>query len=331
MLFRSVLREGDLDTSPGQVDRININDFAQLSGSYGTSTSNASNPRADMNQSGYIDVLDFSLLASNYGANGATAIDGNRQASVTVTPPIASTLGFSQIRSHAISFTPTIPTDKVKSVKVWVTASGAASVSCPGSSTTTVAIAANGTTCLNSASQYRLAMDESWVTTHMARPGVLLVFNDSAGSSGPIAMGSVDVGGNYMSMPPGMTTLPSSEVIVIETVQVSATNNNSPAMPVFFGASTLSIPVTIVPDVAVSIEPRIASSSTSNIPNSTVEVDVFIHLDPTITLTSGQFGFVLMPWGEDTDPANDLTSYVSEIDILQSSVFEEIQIGRAHV
>ncbi|NBT94539.1 MAG: hypothetical protein EBT47_05960 [Chloroflexi bacterium] len=67
-----VLREGDLDTSPGQVDRININDFAQLSGSYGTSTFSAVNPRADMNQSGYIDVLDFSLLASNYGTATST-------------------------------------------------------------------------------------------------------------------------------------------------------------------------------------------------------------------------------------------------------------------
>ncbi|NBT19453.1 MAG: hypothetical protein EBT00_11905, partial [Proteobacteria bacterium] len=69
-----VLREGDLDTSPGQVDRININDFAQLSGSYGTSTFSAVNPRADMNQSGYIDVLDFSLLASNYGTATSTFV-----------------------------------------------------------------------------------------------------------------------------------------------------------------------------------------------------------------------------------------------------------------
>ncbi|MFZ4386489.1 MAG: hypothetical protein ACOYOM_16275, partial [Chloroflexota bacterium] len=57
-----------------QVDRINIRDFALLSGSYGTSTFSAVNPRADMNQSGYIDVLDFSLLASNYGTATATFV-----------------------------------------------------------------------------------------------------------------------------------------------------------------------------------------------------------------------------------------------------------------
>ncbi|NDB21900.1 MAG: hypothetical protein EB020_13625, partial [Proteobacteria bacterium] len=105
-----VLREGDLDTSPGQVDRININDFAQLSGSYGTSTFSAVNPRADMNQSGYIDVLDFSLLASNYGTATSTFVP-NIPVTMTVVDGDGGPLGASLTMLSSASRTFTVKLD----------------------------------------------------------------------------------------------------------------------------------------------------------------------------------------------------------------------------
>ena len=74
-----VLREGDIDQGNGGSDKVDNADFTAFSAAYnsypagdGSQPASNWNPRADLNQSGYIDVLDFSLLASNYAATLAT-------------------------------------------------------------------------------------------------------------------------------------------------------------------------------------------------------------------------------------------------------------------
>jgi hypothetical protein len=77
------LREGDIEQGNGETDRVNIADFAAFSAAYNgypandywQSASTNWNPKADLNQSGFIDILDFSLLATNYPTTGPTQID----------------------------------------------------------------------------------------------------------------------------------------------------------------------------------------------------------------------------------------------------------------
>ena len=58
-----VLREGDLVTPNDNVD---LNDFQAWKANYNTAPTADDAKRSDFNQSGYVDILDFSLLASNF-------------------------------------------------------------------------------------------------------------------------------------------------------------------------------------------------------------------------------------------------------------------------
>jgi hypothetical protein len=86
-----VLREGDLDQVGGSLDTVGTTDFSAFTPKWGKVVSQtlideaatASDPfperridlspaavLADLNRSGYVDIFDFSLLASNYGVTG---------------------------------------------------------------------------------------------------------------------------------------------------------------------------------------------------------------------------------------------------------------------
>jgi hypothetical protein len=76
------LREGDIEQGETDTDRVTIADFAAFSAAYNgypaditQAASTNWNPRADLNQSGFIDILDFSLLATNYGTSTASQVD----------------------------------------------------------------------------------------------------------------------------------------------------------------------------------------------------------------------------------------------------------------
>ncbi len=64
-----VLREGDI---AADVDKVNLDDFTAWKANYNAVPSTDETKRSDFNQSGYVDILDFSLLASNFdGARAA--------------------------------------------------------------------------------------------------------------------------------------------------------------------------------------------------------------------------------------------------------------------
>ncbi|NBX48048.1 MAG: hypothetical protein EBT22_12895, partial [Chloroflexi bacterium] len=64
-----VLREGDLVTDGTTLtpnDNVDLNDFQAWKANYNTAPTADDAKRSDFNQSGYVDILDFSLLASNF-------------------------------------------------------------------------------------------------------------------------------------------------------------------------------------------------------------------------------------------------------------------------
>ncbi|NBT26907.1 MAG: hypothetical protein EBT09_10210, partial [Actinobacteria bacterium] len=61
-----VLREGDI---AADVDKVDLGDFQAWKANYNTAPSTDETKRSDFNQSGYVDILDFSLLASNFNGS----------------------------------------------------------------------------------------------------------------------------------------------------------------------------------------------------------------------------------------------------------------------
>ncbi|NBQ63859.1 MAG: hypothetical protein EBU40_16440, partial [Proteobacteria bacterium] len=67
-----VLREGDLVTDGTTLtpnDNVDLNDFQAWKANYNTAPTADDAKRSDFNQSGYVDILDFSLLASNFSGS----------------------------------------------------------------------------------------------------------------------------------------------------------------------------------------------------------------------------------------------------------------------
>ena len=67
-----VLREGDIVTDGTTVtpnDKVNLDDFNAWKANYNTAPTVDPAKNSDFNQSGYVDILDFSLLASNFNGS----------------------------------------------------------------------------------------------------------------------------------------------------------------------------------------------------------------------------------------------------------------------
>ncbi|NBT27031.1 MAG: hypothetical protein EBT09_10850, partial [Actinobacteria bacterium] len=283
-----VLREGDIDTTEGQVDRINIRDFAAFSTAYNASdpafalwqpdtySSVNWNPRADLNQSGYVDVLDFSLLASNYGANGATTIDGNRQAILVASGTFATLSMNSEPATVDLILQPANPGDRIKRAKVAVRGGGSASnglsnidVRCPSSE--------EASTC-----QVSDALPGRTMTT--------IAYSNPSPSAGPALIGKVVIDVQWLM---GNTN---THDLVFELLDATGFDDSSPARQVFFTAPSLVRPVHVVRDYSYKLVVTSVEGS-----RNTADVEILVASGPRLGPITGQASILL------TGSAGDFT------------------------
>ncbi|MBU6151643.1 MAG: hypothetical protein KGR25_09350, partial [Chloroflexi bacterium] len=185
-----ILREGDIVTSSGEGDRVNITDFTAFSAAYngypsigGDDASLNWNAKADLNQSGYIDILDFSLLATNYGASTATSV-----------PTINSTIILdASLADAAVSGAPTTHTvslgvdgsDVVKRAVVSVRPTNASATVTCGSNTACTSAGAGVTLAYTGTSADDVEIGTFVLNTiTMGQAGVTIRLDEAEGASG---------------------------------------------------------------------------------------------------------------------------------------------------